>query len=172
MSTSFRQNKRPSVPRLRAKGPCPWGRKTSVVPPQLRASVWWSWRDSNPRPPHCQCDALPLRHSPDALRSSTLITGVTPAGASVRRSLLRLPGEFRVPATPAHTCRRLSRVVGVRVLLPFVAVRSKVYGLRPFGLPTHRDRLQDTEREADRDEGTAAVRDERKRDPGHRHERD
>src|SRR3989442_5655008 len=43
---------------------------------------WWTWRDSNPRPPHCQCDALPLRYRPLALRSSTLITGVTPARAS------------------------------------------------------------------------------------------
>src|SRR2546428_5432369 len=36
---------------------------TSVKSPGPAA--WWSWRDSNPRPPHCQCDALPLRHSPD-----------------------------------------------------------------------------------------------------------
>src|SRR2546430_7283922 len=107
MSTSFQQNKRPSVPRLRAQGPCPWGRKTSVVPPQLRASVWWSWRDPTPRPPHCQCDALPLRHSPDALRSSTLITGVTPARAS------RLPVHSRGSrASSALPQRRLAPAAG------------------------------------------------------------
>src|SRR5205823_9664566 len=85
-STSFQQNKKVFHPR---------GRKTSVVPPQLRAGALWSWRDSNPRPPHCQCDALPLRHSPDALRSSTLITGVTPARASVGPFAPAAPG--RVP---------------------------------------------------------------------------
>src|SRR5205814_8448067 len=82
-----------------------------------------SWRDSNPRAPHWQCDALPLRHSRDALRSSTLLTGVTPAMASgLGRSPSRLPGEFRAPWGPAHTDRRLSCSRG-RVVLPIVAVR-------------------------------------------------
>src|SRR2546427_7572304 len=162
MSDLLAKMKRPSVFK---------GRKASAVPPLLRASCvlsrasssaraparacvlasWWTWRDSNPRPPHCQCDALPLRYRPLALRSSTLITGVTPARASGLTvhsrgsrvsSASRDTGSHRTPALFA---------VGTRVVLPFAAVRGKVYGsLGPFRLATHGDRLQHAEREADR----------------------
>src|SRR3989337_2059512 len=75
----------------------------------LGLACLWTWRDSNPRPPHCQCDALPLRHRPIRvrLRSSTSVTDVTPASLS-SCSGTRLPGEFRLPVAPARTDRWLS----------------------------------------------------------------
>src|SRR5207247_9210136 len=103
---------------------------------------------------------------------ATLVTGLTAAGAGVHAWSPRCPAEVRAPATPAHTWPPALLAEGIRVLLPFVAVRSKVYGLRSLWLATHRDRLQDAERETDRDQRAATVRDERKRDTGHRHKRD
>src|SRR5436309_5464543 len=63
--------------------------------------------------------------APIALRSSTLITDVTPASARSRDSRSRLPGEFGVPGHRlAPTAGSLRQ--GFRVLLPIAAFRSKV----------------------------------------------
>src|SRR5712691_4216009 len=84
------------------------GRKaTSAVPP-LVENDWWSWRDSNPRPPHCQCDALPLRHSPDRSPLEHADNGRDPGEGYVSFTLAA-PGRVPRSLSPAHTSRRLSR---------------------------------------------------------------
>ena len=35
------------------------------APSEAANSVWWRWRELNPRPPRCERDALPLSYTPN-----------------------------------------------------------------------------------------------------------
>src|SRR5438552_13692273 len=114
--------KTPSAPPARAG--LGDGRRLPRYHPSLRTTGGAGGiRTRDPHPAsvmRSHCATAPLD-----LRSSTLITDVTPASARSRDSRSRLPGEFGVPGHRlAPTAGSLRQ--GFRVLLPIVAFRSIV----------------------------------------------
>ena len=54
----------PSFRREQRTPPSLWTKGCFAVPPELDRERWWSWGDSNPRPPACHAGALPAELQP------------------------------------------------------------------------------------------------------------
>src|SRR5690349_12188217 len=89
----------------------------SVADDPASCMTWWSGRGSNPRPSHCERDALPAELPPHTIRWRT--RGKTPATQKARDSSIGFrDGQFEAASIPSRkapaTPRALARTAQPR----------------------------------------------------------
>ncbi len=106
------------------------GGRSSVVDDRPRCR-WWSWGDSNPRPPQCHCGALPAELQPQVCSDlSNAVTGepvVDSRRAAFRRRCSQASSVSRGPA-PLNQAFTIPGSLQADLLLLFIAYAFELEG--------------------------------------------